>query len=94
MVRGKIRCRRPAECRAEGCILNLSEVPAGSRYLDVDSIPVVLLPSGRCVAFDTRDGSSYPYPNESKAGMEGDDLSADEFAEWLRTGVNRFDVPR
>jgi hypothetical protein len=72
--------------------MKLSEVAEGSRFLDVDGIPVVLLPTGRCVAFDKRDGSSYPYPNEQKAGMEGDALSRAEFAEWLSTGFNRFDT--
>ena len=70
----------------------MSDVPAGSRYLDVDGIPVVLLPSGRCVAFSELTFESRTYPNEQKAGMEGDRLSSAEFAEWLRTGINRFDV--
>ena len=72
--------------------MHLSDIPAGSRYLDVDGIAVALLPSGRCVAFSEFTFKSRPYPNEQKAGMEGDNLSAAEFAEWLRTGVNRFDV--
>lgn len=72
--------------------MNLSDIPAESRYLDVDSIPVVLLRTGRCVAFSVFTCESRPYPNEQKAGMEGDDLSPAEFSEWLRTGLNRFDT--
>ena len=71
------------------------DVPAGSTYLDVDGIAVVLLVSGRCIAFNvgpTADEESRPYPNEQKAGMDGDLLSRDEFADWLATGFNRFGV--
>ena len=72
--------------------MKLSEVPEGSRFLDVDSIPVVMLPGGRCIAFKTcGSDESRPYPNESKAGMEGDNLTREEFAAWLETGFNRFD---
>lgn len=70
--------------------MKLSDVPAGASFLDVDSIPVVKLPSGECVAFESVD-ESRPYPNARKAGLEGDSLSADEFRAWLLTGRNRFD---
>lgn len=74
--------------------MKLSEVPEGSRFLDVDSIPVVMLPGGRCIAFrKSGDAESRPYPNEAKAGSEGDALSREEFAAWLASGFNRFDRP-
>ena len=72
--------------------MKLSQVPKGSRFLDVDSIPVVMLPDRTCVAFETRGApDSRPYGNESKAGRDGDDLSREEFAAWLESGVNRLD---
>ena len=72
--------------------MKFSDVPEASRFLDVDSIPVVMLPSGRCIAFEELGpDESREYPNESKAGLEGDSLSRDEFAAWLETGFNRFD---
>ena len=68
-----------------------SEIPAGSKCLDVDGIPVVKLPSGDCIAFDF-DGEPRPYPNRRKADLDGDDLSAADFRAWLASGRNRFDV--
>ena len=72
--------------------MKLSQVPDGSRILDVDSTPVVMLPDRTCVAFE-KGGSaeSRPYPNASKAGVEGDDLPREEFAAKLESGVNRLD---
>ena len=70
--------------------MNLSEVPEGSRFLDVDSIPVVMLPTGRCIAFSLNDGSSREYPNESKAGLEGDEMSAADFGAWVKAGFGVF----
>jgi hypothetical protein len=67
------------------------DIPESAVFLDVDGIPVARVEGG-LVAFDLRDGSSYPYPDASKAGMEGDVLSRTEFSEWLRTGRNKFDV--
>lgn len=72
--------------------MKLADVPEGSRFLDVDSIPVVMLPDRTCVAFEKRGSAeSRPYPNAAKAGVEGDDLPREEFTAWLETGSNRFD---
>lgn len=73
--------------------MKLHEVPADAKFLDVDSIPVVMLPGGECIAFHARglDGESRPYPNKGKAGEEGDVISRDEFKNWLATGRNHFD---
>jgi hypothetical protein len=72
--------------------MKLSEVPEGSRFLDVDSIPVVMLPDRTCIAFDPQGSAeSRPYGSPAKAGVEGDDLSREEFAAWLEAGFNRFD---
>jgi hypothetical protein len=72
--------------------MKLADVPDGARFLDVDSIPVVMLPDGSCVAFEKAGSAeSRPYTNVSKAGVEGDDLSREEFAAWLESGFNRFD---
>ena len=72
--------------------MKLSEVPPGSRFLDVDSIPVVMLSDRSCIAFETRGSlESRPYDNALRAGLEGDDLSREEFAAWLQSGVNHFD---
>jgi hypothetical protein len=51
--------------------MKLTDVPAGSTFLDVDSIPVVKLPNGDCIAFDAA-GASRPFQNTSKADLEGD----------------------
>lgn len=70
-------------------------LPSESQFLDVDGIAVVRLPDGSCLAFETGPGADpagRPYPNERKAGMDGDALSRDEFAEWLTKGFNRFDI--
>lgn len=73
--------------------MQFAEIPPESDFLDVDGIPVVRLPGGECIAFEKSPGAEgYPYPNSSKAGLEGDALSHAEFAEWLATGYNRFDV--
>ena len=71
--------------------MKLSEVPGTARFLDVDGIPVVVLPDASCVAFAVGAPESRPYPNATKAGTDGDLLSRDEFESWLRTGRNRFD---
>lgn len=65
-------------------------IPAGSTFLDVDSIPVVKLPSGDFVAVDEY-GAGRPYPNARKADLEGDTLTEEEFRTWISTGRNRFD---
>jgi hypothetical protein len=68
--------------------MKLHEVPVGAKYLDVDSIPVVVLPGGEHIAFHARgiDSESRPYPNKSKAGEEGDVISREKFERWLTTG--------
>ena len=75
--------------------MTIHQLLDGADFLDVDGIAVARLPSGRCFAFETSAGAepnSRPYPNERKAGMEGDELTRDEFRDWVFTGVNRFDV--
>ena len=72
--------------------MKFSDVPASARFLGVDGIPVVVLPDASCLAFEELTGASRPYPNATKAGMEGDQLSRESFAEWIRTGVSRFAV--
>ena len=75
--------------------MKLADIPSESEFLDVDGIAVVRLPDGSCVAFETGPGADpvgRAYPNEQKAGMDGDSLSLNEFATWLATGRNRFDV--
>jgi len=71
-------------------LMELSEIPVNAVYLDVDSVPVVKLPSGVFIAFDFC-GSSHPYPNRRRAEMEGDALTADDFRAWVETGRHRFD---
>ena len=69
--------------------MKLDEVPAGSQYLDVDSIAVVRLPGGECIAFADGQGcdiDSRPYPNKRKADLEGDLISREKFERWLTTG--------
>ena len=70
--------------------VKLANIPAGATYLDVDSIPVVKLPDGDCIAFDFA-GASRPYPNHRKADLEGDKMSGADFREWVTSGRNRFD---
>jgi hypothetical protein len=82
LPKGAVAQERPA--------LKLTEVPTDSKFLDVDGIPVVKLPTGNFVAFDEC-GRSRPYPNTRKADLEGDVLTADEFRAWISTGRNRFD---
>ena len=73
--------------------MKLSDVPASARFLDVDGIPVVVLPDASCLAFSKGSDESRPYPNSSQPGSDmGDRLSREEFSAWLRTGFNRFDV--
>ena len=73
--------------------MKLADVPEGAQFLDVDGIPVARLPDGCCLGFEKRtDSESHPFPNESKAGEEGDALTREEFASWLETGFNKFDV--
>ena len=74
--------------------MKLSQVPASARFLDVDGIPVVVLPDASCIAFEELTFESRPYPNATKAGTDGDLLSRESFAEWIRTGVSRFAVRR
>jgi hypothetical protein len=69
--------------------MRLSEIPADAVYLDVDSIPVVKLPSGDFIAFDFS-GTSRPYPNRRRAELEGDALTAEDFMAWVETGTHRF----
>lgn len=72
--------------------MKLSDVPAAARFLDVDGVPVVVLPDASCVAFAIGSDESRPYPNSSQPGSDmGDRLSRGEFATWLKTGINRFD---
>ena len=73
--------------------MNFSELPAGTRFLDVEGIAVAVLPDATHVAFATKaDNESRPYPSSSQPGSDmGDALSRDEFATWLETGFNRFD---
>ena len=75
--------------------MKLVDLPPESEFLDVDGIAVVRLADGSCVAFQTGPGADpagRPYPNEHKAGIDGDPLPRNEFAEWLTKGFNRFDV--
>ena len=66
----------------------LSDVPVGSRYFDVDGAAVVLLPGElSAMAFRLDNRASYPYPNVPKVRQEGDELSAQQFANWLKTEV-------
>ena len=74
--------------------MNFSELPDGRRLLDVAGIPVAVLPEASCIAFSFKDGASRLYPNATKAGTDGDLLSRESFAEWIRTGVSRFAVRR
>lgn len=71
--------------------MKLDAVPAGSRYFDVDGVPVVLLP-GELSAFAFRldNQQDYPYPNVPKVRTEGDELRSDQFAMWLSTGKSQF----
>jgi hypothetical protein len=74
--------------------MKLAEIPASARFLDVEGVPVVMLPSSECIAFQKLgDDESRRYPFRAKADAEGDELSREEFAEWLATGVNRYDSP-
>jgi hypothetical protein len=69
--------------------MKLSEIPADAVYLDVDSIPVVKLPTGDPIAFDFS-GAARPYPNKRRAELEGDALTAEDFMAWVETGKHRF----
>jgi len=69
--------------------MKLSDIPIDSVYLDVDSVPVVKLPSGEFIAFDFT-GASRPYANRRKAEQEGDALTAEDFMAWVETGKHRF----
>lgn len=71
--------------------MNFAQLPSGSLFYDVDSIPVAKLPSGECVAFNAVDNSRR-YPRVDKVDTEGDLLSREEFEDWLKTGRNKFDV--
>jgi hypothetical protein len=70
--------------------MKLSDIPIDSVYLDVDSVPVVKLPSGDFISFDFS-GASRPYLNQRKAEQEGDALTADDFIAWVTTGRHPFD---
>lgn len=72
--------------------MKFTEVPEGSKFLDVDGIAVVTLPDGECIAFAPGVEESRPYPNPHKAGMEGDAVTREAFAAWLSTGVSPFAV--
>jgi hypothetical protein len=75
--------------------MKFKDLPAGTKFLDVDGIAVADLPSGELVAFSDGKGldvESRAYPNGGKADREGSPLTRDEFAEWLKTGKNRFFV--
>jgi len=72
--------------------MKLSEIPADAVYLDVDSIPVVKLPSGEFIAFDFK-GIARLYPNRRRAELEGDALTAEAFISWVATGKHRLDQP-
>jgi hypothetical protein len=75
--------------------MKFADVPEDSDFLDVDGIAVVRLPDQSLIAFEVGQGNeveSRHYPSAQKAGMEGDPLTQDEFAGWLKTGHNQFDV--
>ena len=42
------------------------------------------------MAFRLDNRASYPYPNVPKVRQEGDELSAQQFANWLKTGRPQF----
>lgn len=64
--------------------MKLDAVPAGSRYFDVDGVPVVLLPGDlSAVAFRLDNQQDYPYPNVPKVRTEGDELRSDQFSAWV-----------
>ena len=67
------------------------DIPKDARLLDVDGIPVAVLPDGSCVAFTLKTGQQRPYPNAAKVA-EGDPLTEAEFHSWIVTGRNKFDV--
>lgn len=67
------------------------ELPKDARLLDVDGIPVALLPDGSCVAYELKTGKQRPYQNGKKTA-EGDTLTTAEFQAWIVTGHNKFDV--
>lgn len=62
-----------------------------ARLLDVDGIPVALLPDGTCVAYELKTGTQRLYPNAAKTA-DGDPLTRAEFESWIVTGRNKFDV--
>lgn len=74
--------------------MKFSDLPVGTRFLDIDGIAVAVLPDATHLAFEPEaDSESRPYPNSSQPGSDmGDRLSREEFAAWLQTGYNRFDV--
>ena len=76
--------------------MNFSELPVGTRFLDIEGIAVAVLPDATHVAFETKAGNeSRPYPDSARPGSDmGDVLSRDECATWLETGFNRFDLKR
>lgn len=75
--------------------VKFADLPVGAKYFDVDGIPVVEpSPGAACIAFSAGrpDADSHDFPNHAKATQQGDALTHDEFAVWLRTGKNRFDT--
>jgi hypothetical protein len=72
--------------------MRLSDIAAEAVHLDVDLIPVVMLPSGNFLAFDVT-GASRPFPNRRRAQPEGDALTAEDFRAWVVNGTHRFDQP-
>jgi hypothetical protein len=85
--------RQIATCPDLRHLVRFAELPPESDFLDVDGIPVARLPDGSCIAFEKRGSEeSRPFVDGSKAGHDGDALTREEFASWLKTGFNRFDV--
>jgi hypothetical protein len=59
--------------------VELPELPEGSKLLDVEGMPVALLPNGRATAFN-------PGPREfpsASAFFKGDPVSEEEFARLI-----------
>ena len=67
------------------------ELHKAAKLLDVDGIPVAVLPDGSCVAYELKTGKPRPYPNGAKTA-DGDPLTLAEFQSWIVTGRNKFDV--
>lgn len=76
--------------------MKFSELPEGTKFYDMDSRPVAVLPNATHVAFTAGEGDaeSRPFPNGNRSSWSdmGDLLSREEFASWLEKGINRFDA--